>query len=58
MGGARVGRRDRVLTRARAPQSGRTPLYVAAWYGHLKVVQALAKAGADKDAATKVREGS
>ena len=39
------------------PQHGWTPLYAAAFHGHLKVVQALEKAGADKDAPNKVREG-
>ena len=57
MGGARVGRRGGLLIRGRAPQNGRTPLYVAAEKGHLAVVEALEKAGADKDAPTEVREG-
>ena len=52
-----MGCRGRVLTRWRATQFGETPLYVAALQGHLKVVQALEKAGANKDAAAKVREG-
>ena len=52
-----MGRRYRVLTRWRAPQMGWTPLYAAAYNGHLKVVQALAKAGANKDAPHKVMEG-
>ena len=52
-----MGCRGRVLTRWRAPQIGWTPLYVAAYRGRLKVVQALEKAGADKDAPTKVMEG-
>ena len=50
-----MGRRGRVLTRWRAPQVGETPLYVAAQQGHHGVVQALATAGADKDAPQEVR---
>ena len=41
----------------RAPQDGWTPLFAAACWGHLEVVQALDKAGADKDALDEVREG-
>ena len=52
-----VGRRGGFLTRGRAPQDGFTPLYVAAHLGHLEQVQALEKAGADKDAPANVREG-
>jgi ankyrin repeat protein len=43
--------------RGRAPQTGATPLYVAAYNGHDKVVQLLVKEGADKDAPTKVTVG-
>ena len=54
-----MGCRGRVLTRGRAPQNGRTPLFAAAQEGHLEVVEALEKAGADKDAPDdEVREGS
>jgi hypothetical protein len=47
VGGSRVGRRGRVLTRGSAPQVGRTPLFTAASNGHLQVVQFLVKKGAD-----------
>ena len=47
-----------MLTRWRAPQMEWTPLHAAAFNGHLKVVQALEKAGANKDAPNEVREGS
>jgi hypothetical protein len=57
VGGARVGRRDRVLTRGRAPQDGATPLWIAAAKGHQEVVRALVDAGADKNAPNKVRQG-
>ena len=52
------GCRGRVLTRRRAPQNGMTPLHFAAGRGHLAVVQALEKAGADKDAPDEVMKGS
>ena len=47
----------RVLTQARAPQDGYTPLFIAAGKGHLEVVKLLLEAGVDKDAPIKVREG-
>ena len=56
MGGARVGRRAQVLTRGRAPQEGRTPLYIAVEKSHLAVVKVLVAKGADTNAAEKVRE--
>ena len=46
-----------MLKRWHAPQDGSTPLHAAAKEGHLEVVQALEKAGANKDATDKVREG-
>jgi len=52
-----VGRRGPELRRGRAPQSGGTPLYVAAQNGHVAVVELLVSKGADMDAPTKVREG-
>ena len=43
------------MSRARASrvQGGYTPLYYAAWCGHLDVVRALLNAGADKTIASK-----
>ena len=49
--------KGRVLTQARAPQDGYTPLFIAAGKGHLEVVKLLLGAGLDKDAPIKVREG-
>ena len=46
-----------MLTRGRVPQDGCTPMYAAAEKGHEEVVQALERAGADKDAPNRVREG-
>ena len=57
-GVAQMGRRDRVLTPGRAPQTGTTPLWIAGHQGHLEVVQFLVQADANKDAPDKVREGS
>jgi hypothetical protein len=52
----RVVHRGRVLTRARAPQNGATPMFVAAQKGHLEVVRALVEAGADITAKNEVSE--
>ena len=58
MSGARVARRGRVLTQARAPQrNGNTPLLMAANEGFTEVVKLLLEAGLDKDARNKVSEG-
>ena len=54
----RVGCRGGWLTRRCAPQNGSTPLHIAAWKGHDKVVQLLVKAGANKDAPDQVKEGT
>ena len=51
-------RRNRVLTRERLPQDGRTPLYIAAERGRLEVLKLLLEAGADKNLPEiMVREG-
>ena len=42
-----MGCRGQVLTRGRAPQDGRTPLWVAVCNAHGAVVRALVEAGAD-----------
>ena len=55
---ARVGRRNRLLTRGCAPQDGETPLLITAHQGHLEVVQFLVQADANKDAPNKVSQGS
>ena len=47
--GALVRRRGRALTRWGAPQSGHTPLHVAAGKGDLEVVRSLLAGGANKD---------
>jgi len=53
-----VWRRNRVLTRERLPQDGRTPLYIAAERGRLEVLKLLLEAGADKNLPEiMVREG-
>ena len=52
-----MGRTDQFLTRGRAPQRVVTPLWGAAYNGHLEVVQFLVQADADKEAPNKVREG-
>ena len=52
----RVVHRGRVLTRAHVPQTGATPMFIAAHQGHLEVVQFLVEAGADKNAPHQVRE--
>ncbi len=41
-----------------AAASGATPLYIAAEGGHLEAVRVLLEAGADKEAATQVRQGA
>ena len=43
-----------MLTQRRAPQCGCRPLYVAAHFGHLAVVEELVGAGADMNATMKV----
>ena len=55
--GAWVGRRGRVLTRARASQNGWTPLLIAAYRGHFAVVEHLVAKGADMNAPAMVRGG-
>ena len=53
----RVGCSGGLLMRRRAPQDGATPLCIAAYNGHDKVVQLLVKEGADKDAPDQVTRG-
>ena len=55
MGGARVVRRGRLLKQGRAPQDGLTPLFIAAWDGHVALAELLVAKGADKDAMNEVR---
>ena len=43
-----------MLTQRRAPQCGCRPLYVAAHFGHLAVVEELVGAGADMNASMEV----
>ena len=50
-----MGRSGRVLRRGRTRQNGGTPLYAAAYNGHVAVVELLVEKGADKDAPKKVR---
>jgi len=57
VGGACVGRMGPGLTRGRAPQDGCTPLWAAAFNGHVAVVELLVAKGAERDAPAKVREG-
>jgi len=45
-----------VLTRGCAPQSGSTPLHIAACQGHAAVVRVLVEVGADVTAKNKVGE--
>ena len=52
---ARVGGRE--LTYGVALQNGHTPLYIAAWKGHLEVAQLLLDSGANKEAKNEVRGG-
>ena len=59
VGGAQLGRRGRVLMRGRGPQSGETPLHIAAsrhTEGNIEVVRALLEAGADITAKNNVSE--
>ena len=51
-----MGHRGQELTRARAPQDGWTPLFIAAYTGHLAVVEHLVAKGADTNAGNPVRE--
>ena len=57
MGGARVVRRGRLLKQVRAPQTAGAPLHIAAYRGHLEMVDFLFATGVHKDAPNEVREG-
>ena len=52
-----TGRTGLVLTWGRAPQTGCTPLSIAAGLGHHAVVQTLCREGADKNTPDKVGGG-
>ena len=54
---ANHGAKGAWLTGSRVPQRGRTPLHLAAYYGHAAVVGALLAAKADKEAKDQVKGG-